>query len=267
MYGLEMRIRPTSGLTFRRMPGAILHISTYPFLPPTTMSGWLRRLVMLSAGEENPDEDLYPNTAVNNPDYFALSPDYYVLGAYPMPSSKFYVHTTKRHGPMFQSKHAVFSRLYRNKADEGNDEKLQLHTWEYLLVDYLRGYVLHEDADALEGLRPLQNFGCKIGKEGYAYLETISPVIKLEKRTVKAKPDTLLPGEALIGQPGTLFPLYRYQYQARLQLNTNLADPIPSAIKGFVPFWAGLTNEEMEIDYWTDDSIFLPVALVEALYG
>ena len=67
MWMLELVIKPTSGLTFRRMPSSILHISTYPFLPPTTMSGFLRRLKMLEAGH-------LPETAVKDPAYYALPP-------------------------------------------------------------------------------------------------------------------------------------------------------------------------------------------------
>ena len=65
MYGISLDIHPTGGLTFRRMPSAILHISTYPFLPPTTMSGWLRRLLMLSAGH-------YPETRVKKRKKFRI---------------------------------------------------------------------------------------------------------------------------------------------------------------------------------------------------
>ena len=261
MYGPPPPPPPTGGLTFRRMPSAILHISTYPFLPPTTMSGWLRRLMIMAHSGE------YPNTAIKNPDYLALPPDYYVLGAYPTPFHKGYIHTTKRHGPMFQSKHAVFSRLYRNKKEEGNYEKLQLHTWEYLMVDQLCGYVLHENKTALEEMRQLINYGCKIGKEGFAYLEDVSEVKSLHQEIVKAHSDTLLPGETMIGKQGTLYPLYRYQYQPKLQLDSNLGELTPSAIKGFVPFWAGWAEEALELDYWTDGEVYLPVALLEALYA
>ena len=260
MYGLTLTIRPTGGLTFRRMPSAILHISTYPFLPPTTMSGWLRRL-MIMAGSE-----MYPNTAVKDPDYLALPPDYYVLGAYASPFHKGRIHTTKRHGPMFQSKHAVFSRLYRNKKDEGNYEKLQLHTWEYLLVDQLQGYVLHENKTALEDFQQLFNYGCKIGKEGFAYLDSISEIKLLHQETVKAQPATLLPGDKIIGKQGTLYPLYRYQYRPKLQLQPNLSEPHPSAIEGFVPFWAGWADEAIESEYWTDGEIYFPDALIKVLY-
>lgn len=261
MYGITLTIRPTSGLTFRRMPSAILHISTYPFLPPTTMSGWLRRLMIMAGSGE------YPNTAVKQPSYYALPPDYYVLGAYPDPFHKGRIHTTKRHGPMFQSKHAVFSRLYRNKKDEGNDEKLQLHTWEYLMVDKLCGYVLHKNKTELEAFQQLVNYGSKIGKEGFAYLESVSDVKSLRQETTTAKSTTLLPGEKMIGKQGTLFPLYRYQYQQKLQADDDLGQPKPSAIDGFVPFWAGWADESVELDYWTDGELYIPATLLEALYG
>ncbi|KAA3663958.1 MAG: hypothetical protein DWQ04_08155 [Chloroflexi bacterium] len=260
MYGITLTIRPTGGLTFRRMPSAILHISTYPFLPPTTMSGWLRRLIMMANSGE------YPNTAVKKPSYFALPSDYYVLGAYPKPFYKGRIHTTKRHGPMFQSKHAVFSRLYRNKKDEGNYEKLQLHTWEYLMVEKLHGYVLHENKIALEAFQQLVNYGSKIGKEGFAYLETVSDVKLLKQETTTAQSATLLPGEKMIGRQGTLYPLYRYQYQQKLQGDSDLGKPTPSAIEGFVPFWAGWADEPIKLDFWTDGEMYVPVALLEALY-
>lgn len=261
MYGLELTIRPTGGLTFRRMPSGILHISTYPFLPPTTMSGWLRRLAILAGRGEIPD------TAVANPDYLALPPDYHVLGAYPTPFHGERIHTTKRHGSMFQSKHVAFSRLHRRKADEGNNEKLQLHTWEYLLVDRLIGYVLHEEATPLEEMRELVNYGCKIGKEGFAYLEAVSPVISLRRTRATAQSATLLPGMDLIGCQGALYPLYRYKYRPSPAHEYRPAEATPSAIIGYVPFWAGWADEAVELDYWTDGRVYLPVSFVEALYG
>lgn len=265
MYGIRLEIRPTGGLTFRRMPSAILHISSYPFLPPTTMSGWLRRLIMLS----DPAAPLYPQTDVKKPAYYALPPDYYALGAYPQAANRQLPqpHVTKRHGPMFQAKHTVFSRLYRNKKEEGNYEKLQLHTWEYMLIDHLAGYVLHEEAAPLEALRDLVNYGCKLGKEGYAYLEQASSVQRLELVEAVAMPATLLPAEAMIGQPGSLFTLYRYQYKARLLPAGNLGDEIPSNIEGFIPFWVGWSESPLQLRYWTNGEAFIPVVWKEALYG
>jgi hypothetical protein len=259
MYGISLDIRPTGGLTFRRMPSAILHISTYPFLPPTTMSGWLRRLLMLSAGH-------YPETKVKNPDFFVLPPAYYVLGAYsvPDPQCSYQVHATHRQGIRAFS-HNAFSRIVRYAHSK---EVYQLHTWEYLMVDLLRGYVLHEDIQALELLRQIANYGCKLGKEGYAYLENVSEVRLFEQVRTRGKPVTLVPALDLIGHPSTIYTLYRYQFKRAENMDGDLCEPTPSAIEGFVPVRAGWPAEDsLELCYWTDGQVYLPVSLVELFYG
>jgi len=259
MYGITLDIRPTGPLTFRRMPSAILHISTYPFLPPTTMSGWLRRLLLMSAGH-------FVETSVKDPAYFALPAEYCVLGAYPVPDPQrsFQVHTTRRQGVRAFS-HNAFSRILRAASQ---DEVYQLHTWEYLLVDRLRGYVLHRDAAALEPLRQVVNLGSKMGKEGYAYLERASQVRAFERVRARACPATLVSAADLVGRPSTLYALYRYEYAAHEDGGADPRQPQPSAIKGFVPLRAGWPAEEqVELEYWSDGDVFLPASLVEALYG
>lgn len=258
MYGLWLDIRPTGGLTFRRMPSAILHISTYPFVPPTTLSGWLRRLLLLSAGH-------YLEIAIKKPRYFALSPDYHVLGAYPVPDprSSYRIHITKRQGVRFVN-HNAFSRVIHRANIKGI---YQLHSWEYLVVNQLRGYVLHEEAEALELLRQVKNYGCKLGKEGFAYLENVSDIRTLEKVKVKANPDVLTPGRDLIGQPADIYTLYRYQYKASRRSKTDLRKPKSSKIAGFVPLQAGWPAEAVELDYYTDGEVYLPASWIEILNG
>ncbi len=259
MYGLWLDIRPTGGLTFRRMPGAILHISTYPFVPPTTLSGWLRRLLMLTAMH-------YPETAVKNPEYFVLPPHYYVLGAYPSPDPvrSWRVHTTRRQG-IRAFNHNAFSRLLRQRSQ---DEVYQLHSWEYLMADRFRGYVLHQEQGALERLRGLTNYGCKVGKEGYAYLESTSEVRPLQRVRTRASPAALVPAAQMVGHPSTLYTLYRYEFAADGTYPIDLADTVPSPVRGFVPVRAGWPAEgEIELEYWTDGTVHLPVSLVELLYG
>ena len=53
MYCLKLKIIPMAAMTFRILPGSILNIATYPFVPPTTLSGFLRRLGMLSPLGDN----------------------------------------------------------------------------------------------------------------------------------------------------------------------------------------------------------------------
>ena len=253
MWMINLTIKPTSGLTFRRLPSSILHISTYPFLPPTTMSGFLRRLKLLEAGH-------LPETAVKNPDYYALPSRLCPLGAYPR-NGQFAVHTTKRQG-IRAFTHNAFSRLVRHRNSK---EVYQLHTWEYLMTEELVGYVVSEDPELLDALRSINNFGCKIGKEGYAFVESVSEIIELNLEHVHRKPSTLLPGAAMVGVPCEAFPIYRYKWKKDASTNTALDVLEPSQISGFVPFIAGYTDGEIELNYYTDGENHLPKSFVDEL--
>ncbi len=254
MWMLQLVIKPTSGLTFRRMPSSILHISTYPFLPPTTMSGFLRRLKLLEAGH-------LPETAVKDPDYYALPPQLCPLGAYPI-GQNYHIHTTKRQG-IRSFKHNAFSRIVRYQSTK---EVYQLHTWEYLFAENLIGYVVSEDEELLSQLRTVENFGCKIGKEGYAFVDMVSEPTQLLLEKKRAKPDTLLPGAALVGLPCKAFPLYRYAWGDGASKGISLTFPEPSDIKGFVPFVVGEVHGEIELDYYTDGNVHLPKAFIDELW-
>ena len=253
MWMLKLLIKPTSGLTFRRMPSSILHISTYPFLPPTTMSGFLRRLKLLEAGH-------LPKTEVKNPDYYTLPPQLCTLGAYPN-GSGYRIHKTKRQG-IRAFNHNAFSRIVRYQSTK---EVYQLHTWEYLFVDTLIGYVISEDAELLSQLKTVENFGCKIGKEGYAFVESVYGPTELALEQTCATPDTLLPGTALVGVPCEAFPMYRYAWGAGASERTNLAHPEPSSIRGFIQFVTGQVHGKIELDYYTDGNIHLPKSFIDEL--
>lgn len=253
MWMLKLTIKPTAGLTFRRMPSSILHISTYPFLPPTTMSGFLRRLKLLEAGH-------LPETEVENPHYYALPPQLCPLGAYPK-AGGYCVHTTKRQG-IRAFNHNAFSRIVRYRSTK---EVYQLHTWEYLFVEEFIGYVVSEDEQLLKQLESINNFGCKIGKEGYAFVDGICGPTRLGLERTSAKPDTLLPGTALIGVPCEAFPMYRYAWKWGANTRTSLNQPKPSLIEGFIPFVAGQVPEEIELDYYTDGTVHLPKPFIDEL--
>ena len=254
MWMLQLIIKPTSGLTFRRMPSSILHISTYPFLPPTTMSGFLRRLKLLETGH-------LPETDVKDPNYYTLPSQLCPLGAYP-DKKKYHIHTTKRQG-IRSFNHNAFSRIVRNQS---NKEVYQLHTWEYLFAEKLIGYVISEDEELLSQLKTVENFGCKIGKEGYAFVAEVSGPTQLILKQKHAIPDTLLPGIALVGVPCEAFPLYRYAWGDGASEDINLTLPEPSNIEGFVPFVAGEVHGEIELEYYTDGNVHLPKPFVDVLW-
>lgn len=269
MYCLKLTIYPTAALTFRILPGSILNIATYPFVPPTTLAGFLRRLGIMSAGLE------IPETRINkeNPPIYALPPRYQALGAYPAPGKFSAVHTTYRKG-MREFNHDDFSRLY---LDEGK-ANFQLHTWEYFIAEELVGYVISESKKDLEQFQKLKGYGCKLGKEGYGFLHDISPApIELHRQTVAATPSTILPLETIL-QSGQLlggcdiYNLYRYQWDAAARTiddASGFLDLEPTPVGGFIPFVAAYFSQPVNppptLDYYTNGDIYIPVSLLNLL--
>lgn len=271
MYCVKLTLQPTAGLTFRILPGSILNIATYPFVPPTTLSGFLRRLGMLSVGLE------LPETRINkdNPPTYALPPRYLALGAYPAKESWYGVHRTYRKG-MREFNHDSFSKIYQEK-DRAN---FQLHTWEYLIAEELVGYVVADTPEGLGHFQDLEAYGCKLGKEGFAFVSETSEILELQRATVAAMPSTVLPMETLLQSNQIvggcdIYNLYRYQQSIDPQSDLDRAgflDSEPSNIEGFVPFVAGYFSQDLSeppmLEYFTDhEDIYIPLALVNLLRG
>jgi len=271
MYCVELTIQPTAALTFRILPGSILNIATYPFVPPTSLSGFLRRLGMMSAGLS------IPETKINkdNPPTYLLPQHYVTLGAYQTHSTWGGIHRTYRKG-MREFTHDDFSRLYL----DGSKANFQLHTWEYLITEELVGYVVAESAERLKQIQDLEAYGCYIGKEGYAVLTRVSEVIQLEQRAIAAYPSTITPMDALIQSNQfvggcDIYNLYRYNWLPEAQAQSDedgLFGNQPTSVDGFIPFVAGYFPKDMgnppTLDYYTDDQeIFIPASLIHLLRG
>lgn len=222
MYALALWIRPTSALTFRILPGSILDIATYPFVPPTTLSGFLRRLFWAKAGAVPPDLK-----EGNAPRYYVLPREFIPLGAYPVGGYR--IHRTYRHGPRALG-HDQFSRLRREgKTPKGGD--LQLHTWEYLQAEAFLGAILAESGESLEPFGGLEGFGWKLGKEGFAYLEQVEGPVEVKVGEAEAEPLTPLRPEAWGGSIRGAYPLYRHRYGQKGDPQPE--DPAPSPVEGF----------------------------------
>jgi len=259
-----------AAMTFRILPGSILNIATYPFVPPTTLSGFLRRLGMLSVGLD------IPETHVNkdNPPVYILPPLYIALGAYPKPNSLRTIHKTYRKG-MREFNHYSFSKLYMEK-DKAN---FQLHTWEYFIAEELIGYVISESLDALAQFKKLEGYGCKLGKEGFAVLEEVSEPIKLTLDTLAAFPSTLVPMEAILQSHQfvgscDIYNLYRYDWEINSynsSIEEGFLDNRPTKVGGFIPFVIGYYPNEgnltPNLDYYTNGKIYIPASLVSLLKG
>jgi hypothetical protein len=277
MYVMTFNLKPTAGLTFRILPGSILDIATYPFVPPTTLSGFLRRLAMMSAGLE------FPNTGPNDEStpFYALPRELISLGAYPIGVCTRPAHRTYRKGPRDLG-HTAFSAIYRGKAS--GRENIQLHTWEYLLADELTGYVVSEDGEELNRLAELIGYGAKLGKEGYAFVESVDGPIKLERAKTQAKPSTVVPADELFGKnpqaAADVFTLYSFVWRAtdgdpsqskglERVYSSNPFDQHPSPIVAYKPFVAALPDPNLNVtlDFWHHGEVFIPAALTDVLQG
>ncbi len=271
MYCVEIKLQPTAAMTFRMLPGSILNIATYPFIPPTSLSGFLRRLGMMSAGLG------IPETKINseNPPTYLLPYSYVALGAYPTKNSWNGIHRTYRKG-MQKFTHDDFSKLFI----DGKGENFQLHTWEYWIAEELVGYVVNESAEALKHIQDMQSYGCYIGKEGYAILSEVSEVIELTEKTVTAYPSTLTPVDALIQSNQfvggcDIYNLYRYNWLPESYQQTDqegLMGEERTPVDGFIPFVSAYFSKDVKnppnLDFYTNnEDIFIPVALVNLLKG
>ncbi len=215
----EMTFKPTGPLTFRRMPSGSLPIMSYPFMPPTTMSGFLQRLLIIAEGAQGEEGGEWPGYGE---DWFGtgakgkekppgkeftltLGKEFRTLGAYPQPN-QWKIHKTRRHGPKnFQ--HAQFSQILR----EDHKENYQLHHWDYLFCDNLKGWVAARESRDLDRLRCLKNFGGKAGKEGYLYVAAIDPPRELFLQDGDFRPAGLAPA-FFSPSSGTYYSLYGHHW-------------------------------------------------------
>jgi hypothetical protein len=111
-------------------------------------------------------------------------------------------------------------------------------------------------------------WGCKIGKEGFAYLEALGEVEQLEQQISTRQPQTLLPIDTVVQQPEpidfSVFNIYRFAWRGDAvdSLDT------PSAVSGYdiLPLaWA--EGGTLEAQWWQSESMHFPVGLEETLRG
>lgn len=261
MYGLRLTLRPTGALTFRILPGSILDITTYPFVPPSTLSGWLYRVWRFAKTSANPE---FLETGLKNSPYYYLPRSLISLGAYlpEIPS----IHRTRRHGTK------GFSSTSRSALVTDDMEAPQLHTWSYLFAERLEGYVVSSDLGLLQTLvEPLREdgetlpLGCKLGKEGFAYLENISEPLELTATESEQTPQIwpLLPLEdAVLGQIDfDLFSVYKPVWKSGRGGWME-----PSMVEGFTPLPLALPQRgTLKTDWLIADAICIPKRLVEVL--
>lgn len=68
--------------------------------------------------------------------------------------------------------------------------------WEFLITPKLTGYLVSSSKKALEGFRRITNYGYKIGKEGFAYIESIKGPYELRKKSGKFISSIIFPARS-----------------------------------------------------------------------
>lgn len=248
----ELIFKPAGPLTFRKMPSGSLPIMSYPFMPPTTMSGFLQRLLMIARGKTWPGygEDWFRKGKKGKPEAgqeytLTLEKQYRALGAFPV-ADRWCIHKTRRHGPKVLN-HTNFSKFLRLDKDETKQEKksYQLHHWDYLFSDELRGWVVAKSDRNLEVLEALQNFGGKAGKEGYLYVTRVGEPQPLKLQQGEFQPLGLVPQSARPSS-GTFYTLYGHHW-SDAYLWTNGAT---GGVDGFVQVGGWWGVDSLHGWYW-----------------
>lgn len=267
MHGLKLTLQASAALTLRVFPSGILDITTYPFVPPTTLSGWLRRVWMLAEGQDLPE-----TSAAKDSPYYVLPRDVVSLGAYPQRKSL--IHKTKRKG-VKDFKDTSFTRLI---FDKKTAPTFQLHTWEYLTTDRLDAFVVCEEAAPLARLhehlhddQEILPWGCKLGKEGFAFVIETSEVQTLRREEGRLEPQTLLPLDTVVTQGSpvdfAVHNLYRFDWQAAGEVDNDLGSPSPIAGYDLLPLALAREDTKIETSWWVGRDMRVPVALVDTLGG
>jgi len=264
MYGLRIVLRATGALTFRMLPGSIRDITTYPFVPPSTLSGFLYRLWRYATSATQVEGPDFLETGLRDSPFYYLPKSLISLGAYPERRTPT-LHRTRRHGPK------GFASRSRSALFTTNTEAPQLHSWEYLLEERFVGYVLCREKDPLETLADpfieegeTLPYGGKLGKEGYAYLEAVSPVMNLDSVRERAEPRTLLPlDEAIKGVASGELDFRVYTVYRPLWKSEGSWEG-PALVEGFEQFPMALPEGgRLETDWWVAEGFRVPQSLVE----
>ncbi len=251
----EIVLRPTGAMSFRKMPSGILHIMSYPFIPPTTMSGFICRLMHIAKDGDWPG---YGHDWYNGPrsKEFTLTLDcrYRSLGAFPH-RDRWVIHKTRRHGPK-NFKHDQFSHLLRTD----HKENYELHHWDYLFCDRLTGWVAAREKEPLEMLTKLKNYGGKAGKEGYVIVDQISDPIELHLNHGTYTPLGLLtpPDRPLSGE---FYQVYGHHWDK----NYEWLNGEKGGVVGYTQFGAWWNVDSVTGPFWEfEPGMGFPVSALDA---
>lgn len=173
MYLLLLTLGFTGPLTVREFPWHQSIIRSVRFVPPSTLSGFLRRILDFKVLNDEEFKSIY-----NEKEYRYYTLDYtkhLPLGAFVKRIDEIKIHTAYRQGPR-SFLHERFSQLFdygprATKLALPDLAEYQPHQWDYVLMDVAIGYILTKAPSEFD---KIENYGCKIGKNGYAYVKNVT---------------------------------------------------------------------------------------------
>ncbi len=324
MYIKIIEIIPTSALTFRKVPMSHKIISSYSFIPPTVLSGFLYRLIILKNGKLPPTPKSFKRSEVDLEEYYILenkNGEVYSLGAYPLNSVNFAsvrmgyqdlslgVTFTSDLLPFRTSRDQLITLLEKNKhkfkdydkiiekiekshedyryfktienivhfyteisersipdhskasgkgkeqfiSSTGYAKKLRRAPldWDYVAADKYLGYIVSKSKKALEVFDDMENYGFKIGKEGYAYVSEVHKTLELIPKQGKFTSSTLIPVDSNVIKQKNIDLVYYFNG------------------KSFVKEIFALNGSEADGEYFVEesDNIVIPKATLQKLGG
>jgi|GEM_PF-7076424 hypothetical protein len=256
MFLKILEITPTSVLTFRKVPMSHKIINTYNFIPPTTLSGFLYRLLKLGRGEELPTPKKFKSEKPEINEYYILETKketigIFSLGAYPVDlksSVTFksfrmgYQHLGKGHSladglDIFDPSYENVINLITQKIRDGQlkddnlgkfqeefeksrynkyykrgvfkavmqgygvptfqafkkEERRQPLDWHFCFAERFYGFLISEDPNLLNMFDDVENYGYKIGKEGFAYISKVHKTSELVEANGEFVSSTIIP--------------------------------------------------------------------------
>ncbi len=256
MFLKTLEITPTSALTFRRVPMSHKIIDSYNFVPPTTLSGFLYRLIKLSSKEALPTPKKFKTDEPQIDEYHILETKEETkgalsLGGYPVDSKSSttfmsfrmgYQHLGKGHSladgiDIFDPSLEDVTALISKKINEGKlkedglekfqkefeksgnnkyykrcvfkavlngldiptfqafkkEERRQPLDWYFCSAEKFYGFLISEEPDSLDLFDRVENYGFKIGKEGFAYVSRSFKTLELEGADGEFVSSTIIP--------------------------------------------------------------------------
>jgi len=260
MYLRALEITPTSAVSFRK--GLMSHktIASYPFIPPTVLSGFLFRVLKISKMNELPPTRAFQKDGFDELNYFVLEnpqvsslSEVHSLGGYADQTATFssFRKTSQDVSKLgvtyaselypFRASRGLISTLLReanqrglpsddaakiadaaNKTSSSNYLKMvevqlrhflctgerpeviemgtfghklrpQPMNWEFTVSEKFRALLVSRHANLFDEFDLIQNYGCKIGKEGFAFVSKVLSTLKITKSEGRFTSSTIIP--------------------------------------------------------------------------